>query len=251
MLSRVMTNGVFALTLTAALLVESALAEVEQSKNHGAASVGLEALLQDPRFGEAVSDHIANNPELVLDALIKLERQAEEEERLADANLVSTYSATLFSKEEGPRLATFIDYNCSYCKSAEPIVEHVAGENADLELAIVQFPILGPTSNEAAKFALAVKALHGDDMYMKVHRALMTGQVSKPDFLEEVAERFLLDFPMLTDMMNGDVIAAKLLSNRRMAQDLKITGTPGFVSPNGIIRGMATEDQLVNLSGAN
>lgn len=202
-------------------------------------------------FGQQVEQYILDNPEVVLKALILLEEQEEAAQENEDLLLISKYSERLFDSQELPQtpfVTVFVDYQCGYCKMAEPQVLAAQSKIPELKIKYVQFPILGEMSTRAAKFSEAVRLMHGEEIYAKVHQALMAGDVTRPGTLQQTAVRFGFDFQLVAEAMESPEVDQKIRENHHLARELKITGTPGFVFPNKIIRGMANEQQIIQIA---
>lgn len=202
-------------------------------------------------FGRQVEQYILENPEVVLKALILLEEQEEAAQENEDLLLISKFSERLFDAPELPEtpfVTVFVDYQCGYCKMAEPQVLAAQSKIPELKIKYVQFPILGEMSTRAAKFSEAVRLMHGEETYAKVHQALMAGDVARPGTLQQTAVRFGFDFQQIAEAMEGPEVDQKIRENHHLARELKITGTPGFVFPNKIIRGMANEQQIIQIA---
>lgn len=67
-------------------------------------------------------------------------------------------------------IVTFFDYNCPYCKKAEPDLERVVKEDGQIRLVYKDWPILTKASVYGAQMALAAKY---QGKYDAVHAALM------------------------------------------------------------------------------
>ena len=67
-------------------------------------------------------------------------------------------------------IVTFFDYNCPFCKKAEPDLERVVKEDGQICLVYKDWPILTKASVYGARMALAAKY---QGKYDAVHSALM------------------------------------------------------------------------------
>ena len=68
-------------------------------------------------------------------------------------------------------IVTFFDYNCPFCKKAEPALEQVVKEDGHIRLVYKDWPILTKASVYGAQLALAAKY---QGKYDAVHAALMS-----------------------------------------------------------------------------
>lgn len=103
-------------------------------------------------------------------------------------------------------------------------------------------PILGPTSHEAAKWALAAQK---QGKYFEFHQALMEHQGPKDDsVLESKAKSVGLDVKKLKKDKESEEINKKLEENINSAGTMNISGTPGFIVGDEVVRGYMTIDQM-------
>jgi protein-disulfide isomerase len=142
-------------------------------------------------------------------------------------------------------MVEFFDYNCPYCRRvAAPMRETMA---ADPQLRVVykEFPILGPNSVIVAKAALAA---HRQGRYIAFHDALMQvrGAADEAGALRIAAE-IGLDLERLKADMADPIIQSAIDRNLRLAQALRIAGTPGFVIGEQILRGATDAATLQSL----
>ena len=133
-------------------------------------------------------------------------------------------------------LVAFFDYNCPYGRAAMPMIKQALEEDPDLRLVYKEFPILGPGSDFAARAALASRR---QGKYEAFHRAMMSypGTISEGSTLE-IAEDVGLDVAKLERDMQDPAISAAIQRNLRLAQHLRITGTPSFVAGREVLRGL-------------
>jgi protein-disulfide isomerase len=196
-------------------------------------------------FEAQARQYLLQNPEIVVDALQRLEDQR----HLAEANELQTLIAErrddIFNDAAAPTagnpegdvaLVEFFDYNCPYCRKAAPDMALALKDDPNLKLVFKEWPILGPGSEFAAKAALAS---HKQGKYEAFHHALMgfPGRVSESSTLT-IAGDVGLDVEQLKRDMEDPTIAEAISRNRALANDLRITGTPTFVVGDEIIRGM-------------
>jgi protein-disulfide isomerase len=132
----------------------------------------------------------------------------------------------------------FMDYRCGYCRRASPEVEELISADGNIRFILKEFPILGPQSELASRFAIAVQQLHGDDAYKDVHDALM---VLESDIdagtLSRLAEGLALEPAPILERLESPEVSAVIEANYALAQALQISGTPTFVMGGQMIRG--------------
>ena len=202
------------------------------------------AEIPDDEFDRRVRDYLMRNPQVIVDSVAALQERAEaEQEALAIAALDDQADEILRDRDspvggnpEGDvTLVEFFDYNCPYCRRVAPVVQEAQAVDAALRIVYKEFPILGPNSMVAAKAGLAA---HRQGKYVAFHNALMAADGPTDEgAIEAVATAVGLEVEVLRRDMEDPAIAAAIERNLRLAQELRITGTPGFVIGRDVIRG--------------
>lgn len=196
-----------------------------------------------------VRDYILNHPEVVIEALERMESKAGEPSGavLADAR------ATLF-RDPGTPIAnptgaipvvTFFDYRCGYCKKMVPDIRRLRKEDAGIRLVFKDLPILGPDSVIAARAALASRA---QEKYEVFHFALME---AKGTYTEQrvlgIAKEAGLDVERLQRDLKDPRIDAQIEANLELAKKLNIRGTPTMIIGDSFVPGSVDFDTMKKL----
>ncbi|MGY6705085.1 DsbA family protein [Roseinatronobacter sp.] len=208
----------------------------------------------DAEFGEMVRSYLLQNPEVIFEAVAEYEMrntasQADMDLALIDANYDEIFNdghSWVGGNPDGDlTLVEFMDYQCGFCKRAYPEVTSFLEQDGNVRLIIKEFPILGPDSELASRFAIAVKQMAGDDAYGAAHSALIQyeGRYT-PDMLSDLAEDLGLDGDDVLAMLNDDAITTILEENRMLAQRLQVSGTPSFIMETEFLRGFVPADTL-------
>ncbi|WP_439560969.1 DsbA family protein [Roseinatronobacter sp.] len=208
----------------------------------------------DAEFGEMVRSYLLQNPEVIFEAVAEYEMrntasQADMDLALIDANYDEIFNdghSWVGGNPDGDlTLVEFIDYQCGFCKRAYPEVTSFLEQDGNVRLIVKEFPILGPDSELASRFAIAVKQMAGDDAYGAAHSALIQyeGRYT-PEMLTDLAEDLGLDGDDVLAMLNDDAITTILSENRALAQRLQISGTPSFIMETEFLRGFVPADTL-------
>lgn len=199
-----------------------------------------------------VRDYLVEHPEVILEAIQALESK---EQAAADQAAKAALVANRKALENNPAspvggnpkgdvtLVEFFDYNCGYCKRTHP--ERAAAVKGDGKVRVVykEFPILAPSSMEAAKAALASVR---QGKYEAFHTALMVyeGRLDS-DAIRVTAKEVGLDVQKLEKDMSDASIQAEIDANIELAQKLGIRGTPGFVIGDTLIPGAISTEQFI------
>jgi protein-disulfide isomerase len=217
--------------------------------------------MSQEEFGQRVRDYLLTHPEVVVEALQAFEaRQKQAQEEAAKAAFAAR-AEEVFRDPASPvggntegsvTLVEFFDYNCPYCRQMVPVMAQAVAADPQLRIVYKEFPILGPDSIFAAKAALAANLQGG---YAKFHKALfeVRGKVTEAAVLK-VAADVGLDVERLKTDMRSAAIRDSVDRNLQLAQDLRITGTPGFIAGDQILRGavdLATLTRLIEQAKSN
>ena len=210
------------------------------------------ALLQ-----EEIRLYLLENPEIIMEVVEVLRKKEQQAAIQSDFELVKKNKKAIF--EDGfsfiggdPNgditLVEFVDYRCGYCKKAHNVVEKLLNTDGNIRFVIKEFPILGEDSLVLSKFALAVKIVHGDEMYKLVHDILikMKSPPSEKAF-DQIISNLNLDAKLVNSAMESNEVNGMIAYTRTLAERLKISGTPTFVMNDELIRGYVPFDALINI----
>jgi protein-disulfide isomerase len=127
-------------------------------------------------------------------------------------------------------IVAFTDYNCPFCKKAEPDLARVVREDGDIRLVYKDWPILTQASVYGARMALAA---HYQGGYERAHHALMsiTGRGVSQDDMEKALAAAGIDMSRLASDLeaNKKDITALLARNMDQADALGLQGTPTYL----------------------
>jgi protein-disulfide isomerase len=207
-------------------------------------------------FERRVRTYLVDHPEVIVEAMNRLEaRQGEQEAADAKAG-VKSKSDEVFRDPDSPvggnssgdvTLVEFFDYNCPYCRMMAPVMKEAEVADPQLRIVYKEFPILGPNSVFAAKAALAANK---QGKYVAFHRALYEARAPIDEAkVLEVAGTVGLDVDRMKVDMQDAAIGGLLDKNGKLAQALRITGTPGFVVGDQLTTGATDLSTLQALIG--
>jgi protein-disulfide isomerase len=208
---------------------------------------------QTKEIGAIVRDYLVNNPEVLRDAMVELDRREKAEQAAAREKIISGNSHLFSSPHQAVvgnpngkvTLVEFFDYNCGYCKKSLDDLAKLMKEDPNLRVVLKDFPVLGPGSVEAAQVASALRNQFSGDKFWAFHQKLLLtrGQVGKAQALA-VAKDMGADMGKLDrDMANPDVKAG-IQEVMQMADGLNLTGTPSWVVGKDVVVGAVGYDEL-------
>jgi protein-disulfide isomerase len=211
-----------------------------------------EALRADPSIlGEA----LRANPLVLRGAFEALQAlEAQDREAVVRAAIADNRDA-LFRDPADPvrgnpegavTLVEFFDVRCPYCKQLNIAMGDLVRRNPDVRVVLKDLPVLGPNSLLAARALIAAQR---QDKYRPLHDALMK---LREDPVETVirreAEKLGIDWARLRRDMDDPATARRVAENRRLAEALRLEGTPAVVVGDTLLPGavdLATLERLV------
>lgn len=207
------------------------------------------------KIEEIVKETILNNGKLILESVEKHQQQQMQQEkemakeRLGQLNeqiISDTTSPYLGNPEATKVIVEFFDYNCIHCKKTSEMLKSLLAKRNDVKVIMKELPILGATSQYAAKVALAVHKLD-PSKYAMIHHALMSERLSSDDVIMEILKKNNIDVNKIKSMMNVAEIEKMLHDNNKLAVEIGLRGTPAFIIDGSFIPGALSEDRLNSL----
>ncbi|MFZ0889034.1 MAG: thioredoxin domain-containing protein [Candidatus Binataceae bacterium] len=154
---------------------------------------GLKILLKPPRFHVAVGDNPAIGP-----------------------------------KDAPVAVAEFTDFQCPYCKRAEPTVKQIRDKYGDkVRIVHVDFPL--GMHNNAMNAAEAARCAEEQNKFWQYHDALFTDQGKlAPSDLKATAVKLGLDATKFNACFDSSKYAKKIAEDQALGKSLGVDGTPAF-----------------------
>ena len=202
-------------------------------------------------INKLIEDYIMDNPEVILKSIEEMrKRQQREEQEAAKKNLIAFEDEILRNpsdpvggNEDGDvSIVEFFDYRCGYCKDFYTALEEVIDEDDNIRIVFKELPVLGPTSELAARAAIAASR---QNLYMPFHIKLMglKGNLDEKKIFS-IATEVGLDLARLKKDMDLRSVQGILDDTKDLAQNLSITGTPAIIIGSNIIRGAIGKERL-------
>ena len=200
-------------------------------------------------------DALVRDPGILRDAMAAAD-QAEQRERAgAVQQAIASQGDALFRDPADPvkgnpqgavTIVEFFDARCGYCKQMQPAMEQLLRRQRDVRLVLKDLPILGPNSVLASRALIAAQR---QGKYAELHDAPMKLREEPAEpVLRREAERAGLDWARLRRDMDDSGVQARLNGNIRLAQALRIEGTPALVIGGALVPGavdLATLERMV------
>ncbi len=191
-----------------------------------------------------VRDYILNHPEIIPEAVARLEQAEARKALAANRQAIETpFPGAVAGNPQGDvKLVVFFDYACPYCRQGHADVQRLVREDPKLMVVYRDFPVLSPASTEAAMASLSAATQGG---YGKFHNAMFEspGRVSLARTMGIVKGVGLSEEKVTGDLKNA-ALKAELDRNLMLGRELGLTGTPSYVVGNRILSGAVGFDRL-------
>ena len=204
----------------------------------------------DAAFGARVKAWMMAHPDDLRAALENMQTKEDAEDAQAQTRAEAT-AITLLPKlrnelERDPKdfvanpngavtVTEFYDYRCPHCINIAPRVVTLIHDRPDVRFVFKEMPIFGAVSEHAARAALAAKN-EGKD-YVGLYAALMAARPLTDEAIDQIAKAKGVS---LADVDSPAAVAtdnAHMAQTTRLAEQLSIEGTPGFIVGDTIIHG--------------
>ncbi len=197
---------------------------------------------------EQIEAWIKKNPDKVIAALTEHQRTQQEANRPKPA-MVKENEAALFNESspslgKGPlKIAYFFDFNCGHCVRQSETNANVLAKSDKVQIFYKNLPVLGPSSELAAKAALAA---HQQNKFHEFYSEALKVREKNPESLKAIAKKIKLDMKKWEADMNGEAVQNEVQSVRTLASTMKINGTPFLaIAPDKVYPGRV--DQLLEI----
>ncbi len=199
---------------------------------------------QQDEIGKIAAAYIEKHPEVVLEAIKKLEAQEQDRHAKLVEQTGASFRDDPGTPAKGPKtpkhyIIDFFDYNCGYCKIMEPIVEEALKDKSlDLRVSYVNLPVIAKTSAISATVAQAIFNVQ-KDKFFAFHDRLMHDEAdpNSIDALKQLAKSVGIDWDKVEDEMKSGRPQAKIRNDLALSRKLQVTGTPYLIIDGHEYRG--------------
>ena len=154
----------------------------------------------------------------------------------------------LASNDGPPTLIEFTDFQCPYCREMHDVLKQGVAEGR-FELVTMHFPLdrIHPLARPAAKASLCAEA---QDRVTEMNSLLMSTSewMDEPDWVQLAHDALVPDLAQYEECLVAPSTEQQLERHGTMAGNIGVRATPTFVSHGGVQSGVATLDELVELT---
>jgi protein-disulfide isomerase len=190
------------------------------------------------RVEQIVRDYVLANPEIIPQAMQRLQEREGEKAIAADRSRIETpyKGAVMGNPDDDVTLVEFFDYNCGYCRASLPIIEQLIERDPKLRVVFRELPILAEESRDAARASLAAAA---QGRFVPFHNALYAAGPVTADSIASAARTAGVDLSKIPDDADTEIAG-----NIGLATKLGISGTPAWVVGDRVLSGALPLDRL-------
>ena len=196
------------------------------------------------QIDEIIREFIINNPNVLEKSILNYKESKAKKKFLSILNeLKKVSNPKIHHKDKNLTIYEFFDYNCGYCKTMMNRLFETYERDKNFSIVLVELPILSQSSFDASIAALAA---HNQNRYIEYHIELMKhqGNLNKGTLIM-IAKKLNLDLKLFQDDLSNDRLRVTINKNRKIAQKLKLRGTPAFIIGNTIYPGALKKSDLM------
>jgi len=199
----------------------------------------------DAAFGRRVRAYLLSHPEVLQEVSQRLDARQEAAEETDQRKALALLPRLRSEVERDPRdfvanpngaitVTEFYDYRCPHCADAAPKVLALIRDHPDVRFVFKEMPIFGPTSEHAARAALAVDKAGGDGVGL--YQAFMSARPLNDGVIDRIARQKGARPEDLAPGGSGG-FDKHLADTGVLFTKLALGGTPAFIVGDQIILG--------------
>lgn len=203
---------------------------------------------QRVEFEKIIKEYLIKNPEILEEMSAELQKRQAAAEALKHQAAVQKNAEVIFNSPRGVivgnrngdvNFVEFFDYNCGYCKKAMVDMLELMKADPKLRVVLKEFPVLGPSSLEAAQVAIAVRMQDPTGKkYLDFHQRMLNGRGQADKARSMAAAKDAgADMAKLEKDLASPEIRATLEENFKLAEDMGLNGTPSYVIGKQVVVG--------------
>jgi len=196
---------------------------------------------------QVVAKWVEANPEAIIKSVVTMQKKAAQRQQDDAQKNISSRKNDLFKTKTDPvftqkgydvSIVEFFDYNCGYCKKAQSVVEDFIKQDKKVRIIFKELPILGPSSLELSKIAIAINMSSAKN-YLMFHNAIMKGNARSGEEALKIAKELGIDVAKVEQTLDSkkSEIEAQIKANQELASSIGINGTPAFVIGENLVPG--------------
>jgi len=195
------------------------------------------------RVGQIVRDYVLENPEILPEAMKRLQARETGKAVASSAQAITEPYASAW--EGNPKgdvtVAVYMDYACGYCRASLPMIARLVASDSNVRIVYRELPVLSEVSRTAARWGLAAA---DQGKFKPFHDALYSaGQLSEAS-IRAAAASAGLDTAKAQAALTTPRVEGEITRNLEVAGKLGVSGTPSWVIGDQVISGMVPYEVL-------
>lgn len=196
--------------------------------------------------GPAIRGYLLEHPEILPEAMERLQaRETARYEKAREgaqkavpqllAQLQKPFAGAWAGNPDGDvTVVAFMDYACGYCRASLPGIEELIARDPNVRVVYREFPVLGPESVVAARWALAAAE---QGKFRAFHDALYAAGPPSVENITLAAGKAGLDKALANKAVESKAVEQEILANHKLGEQLAMTGTPAWVIGDKLLSG--------------
>lgn len=196
--------------------------------------------------GPAIRGYLLEHPEILPEAMERLQaRETARYEKAREgaqkavpqllAQLQKPFAGAWAGNPDGDvTVVAFMDYACGYCRASLPGIEELLAKDPNVRVVYREFPVLGPESVVAARWALAAAE---QGKFRAFHDALYAAGPPSVENITLAAGKAGLDKELANKAVQSKAVEQEILANHKLGEQLAMTGTPAWVIGGKLLSG--------------
>ncbi len=184
---------------------------------------------------------VEKNPDKIIKALMD-HQKSQQEANMPKPEMVKENNAALFENTASPKagsgrikIAYFFDFNCGHCARQSETIKSVLAASNEVEIVYKNLPVLGPSSELAARAALAG---HQQGKFKEFYEELYKTREKTPESLKAIAKKLGLDVKKWEADLESEAVSGEIAHVQELAGKMKISGTPFLaIAPDKVFPG--------------
>lgn len=212
----------------------------------GAGAFALVLALVPSLAGPAIRGYLLEHPEILPEAMDRLQTQENARQEKAQqaagakvrqhlAAVQAPFGNAWAGNPNGDvTVVAFMDYACGYCRASLPGIAELLQKDAKVRVVYREFPVLGPESGVAARWALAA-AQQGK--FREFHDAMYAAGQPTVANIDAAVAKAGLDRPRAEAAIRSKAVDQEIRNNHALGAELAMNGTPSWVIGGRLVYG--------------
>ena len=199
--------------------------------------------IDDARIERVVHDYVMTHPEIVADAVRRLQDRDTARAIAANHDAITTPvgDAWAGNAKGDVTVVEYFDYNCGYCRASLPIIDKLVASDPKVRVVFRDLPILAPSSGIAAQMSIAAARA---GRFKPFHDALYAAGPVTQATIAAAARTAGLDPATLGRDAQSPAVVDLVRENLAAQRTLGLTGTPSFVIGDRLLTGAQPLEDL-------